>query len=434
MKITIVGGGSTYTAGIVLALLNKKDEFPLTEIYLYDIDNKRNKRMYDITQSILSGNNVSIQMGNNYEDAFSDSAYIFCQIRVGGQEMRGYDEKIPLKHNLVGQETCGLGGYSYALRTLGPMLDIVDNVNRFSPNAWILNYTNPESIIAAAINRIYPNNRIINACDMTVAMEEVISLNYGFDISKCDKTYYGLNHFGWYSNIIDKTTGKDMLKEIISNIKNGGLDVTLFGETDESWIKQYNRIGDVLNIIPDALPNLYMQYYMLPRDIIENSDINYTRANMVMDGREKIMTEIHKSIKEGIKVSTEKLGGVHGEYIVDIACALQNNTNKEFMLIVKNDNILRDIDQQAMVEVPCTINNNKVVPKFNDLTISSIHKSLLERQILSEKLLIDGYFSNSYQRVLEAFYLNQTVDDLSVAKLVLDEFIEANGTYWPKLK
>ncbi|MFR6674246.1 MAG: maltose-6'-phosphate glucosidase, partial [Enterococcus avium] len=58
---------------------------------------------------------------------------------------------------------------------------------------------------------------------------------------------------------------------------------------------------------------------------------------------------------------------------------------------------------------------------------------LMEAQVAAEKLLVDAYFEGSYQKALQAFTLNQTVPNARVAKKILDEMIEANKEYWPKL-
>ena len=71
-------------------------------------------------------------------------------------EMREKDEKIPLKYGLVGQETCGLGGFSYGMRSMKGFLEMVGYIQKYSPEAWILNYTNPESIILKLLEESFP--------------------------------------------------------------------------------------------------------------------------------------------------------------------------------------------------------------------------------------------------------------------------------------
>ncbi|HFM5761034.1 TPA: maltose-6'-phosphate glucosidase, partial [Enterococcus faecium] len=216
--ITIAGGGSTYTPGIVQAILNNEKRLPLSEIRLYDIDEERNMDMYLIVKFMLKRkgfSNIRIRATDDPKLAFTGCDFVFSQIRVGGLEMREKDEKIPLKHGLVGQETCGLGGFAYGMRSIKGLLEIVDHIQDYAPKAWILNYTNPESIVSEAVRRKYPNVKMINACDMTISIEETIAVNYGYDRKNWIVTYYGLNHFGWYTSIYDKELQREIMPEII---------------------------------------------------------------------------------------------------------------------------------------------------------------------------------------------------------------------------
>ena len=98
--ITIAGGGSTYTPGIVQAILNNEKRLPLSEIRLYDIDEERNMDMYLIVKFMLKRkgfSNIRIRATDDPKLAFTGCDFVFSQIRVGGLEMREKDEKIPLK-------------------------------------------------------------------------------------------------------------------------------------------------------------------------------------------------------------------------------------------------------------------------------------------------------------------------------------------------
>ena len=91
---------------------------------------------------------------------------------------------------------------AYGLRTIFPMVEILDYVEKYAAkDHWILNYSNPAAIVALALKKLRPNARIINICDMPVAI-----INSFADILNCDphdiKPYYfGLNHFGWFTDV-----------------------------------------------------------------------------------------------------------------------------------------------------------------------------------------------------------------------------------------
>lgn len=132
--LTIAGGGSTYTPGIVKSLMVRLSEFPLAEIRLYDIDEKRQKTIAPVVEKVIRDHSATIRFSvtTDPEAAFSGAHFIFAQMRVGQYKMREQDEKIPLRHGVVGQETCGPGGLAYGLRTILPMVELIDFVTRYA--------------------------------------------------------------------------------------------------------------------------------------------------------------------------------------------------------------------------------------------------------------------------------------------------------------
>ncbi|EAF0835469.1 6-phospho-alpha-glucosidase [Listeria monocytogenes] len=430
--ITIAGGGSTYTPGIIQAVLNGQERLPVSEIRLYDIEATRNENMYLILDYMLEQqgfSSIKLVKTTNPEEAFTGADFIFSQIRVGGLKMRDKDEKIPLKHGLVGQETCGLGGFSYGLRSIGPLLELVGFIQKYAPEAWILNYTNPETIISEAVRRQFPGIRMINVCDMTIGIEDTLAKNYGYDRDNWIATYYGLNHFGWYTKIYDKSLKRDIMPELLEKLK-----VQEIKEEDPSWNRAFNMIRFMVQNFPDNLPNNYLEYYLYPDMYVDYADPNYTRANTVMDGREQKTQEMADKIRNKEKGDVlDFYFGVHGLYIVDIATSLLNDEKSRFMLIVENKGSIPNLRSDAVVEVPAYVGATGVeaiaLPAIGDF-----HKGMMEAQVAAEKLLVDAYFEKSYQKALQAFTLNQSVPNATVAKKVLDEMMIENKAFWPELK
>lgn len=437
LHITIAGGGSTYTPGIIMAVLNNIDRFPISSITLYDIDEERNDDMFLIIQYMLQHNDlpdVELTQTSDPETAFTDVDFVFSQIRVGGMEMREKDEKIPLKYGLVGQETCGLGGFAYGLRSIGGLLDIVGFIQKYSPQAWILNYTNPETLISEAVRRVYPNAKMLNACDMTISLEETIARNYGYNRDNWIAQYYGLNHFGWYTSIYDKELERDVMPELIQKLKETPMKVASFNSGDNSWQEAWDMLSKITTNFSDQIPNNYLEYYLYSDDVVEHADPNYTRANQVMDGRLKHTKDVANSIRNGETGDVIDFDfGEHGQYIVDMATSILNDEHRRFMLIVPNYGAIPNLREDAVVEVPAYVGRTGAEPIAMRHHINDFHKGLMEAQNAAEKLLVDAFFEHSYSKALQAFTLNKTVNSASKAKKVLDEMIIANKGYWPEL-
>lgn len=438
-SITVAGGGSTFTPGIVLMLLDHMDRFPIRSIKFYDNDAERQETVAKACEIYLKENapDVAFAYTTDPETAFTDIDFVLAHIRVGKYAMREKDEKIPLKYGVVGQETCGPGGIAYGMRSIGGVIEILDYMEKYSPNAWMLNYSNPAAIVAEATRRLRPDSKILNICDMPIDLMEKMADMVGLKSRKeLQYGYYGLNHFGWWNKIYD-SEGNDLMPQIKEHMAANGFADALSDSNqhvDESWVHTFQKARDVYAVDPETIPNTYLKYYLFPDYVVETSNPEYTRANEVMDGREKfIFGECKKIIESGTAVGSAFEPDAHATYIVDLACAIAENTQERFLLIVPNEGAVENFDRTAMVEIPCIVGSNGY-EKICQGEIPQFQKGLMEQQVSVEKLTVEAWIEGSYQKLWQALTLSKTVPSARVAKLILDDLIEANKDFWPELK
>ena len=436
-SIVVAGGGSTFTPGIVLMLLENLDKFPIRQIKFYDNDAERQEVIAKACDIIIKEKapDINFVYTTDPETAFTDVDFVMAHIRVGKYAMREKDEKIPLKHGVLGQETCGPGGIAYGMRSIGGVIELVDYMEKYSPNAWMLNYSNPAAIVAEATRRLRPNSKILNICDMPIGIELRMAEMLGLK-SRKDMVirYFGLNHFGWWTDIRDKE-GNDLMPALKEKVAKVGYNVPIEGEnTEASWNDTFTKAKDVFAIDPTTLPNTYLKYYLFPDYVVEHSNPNHTRANEVMEGREKFVFGECRAIAEKGTAKDSKLHvDDHASYIVDLARAIAYNTKERMLLIVENDGALSNFDPTAMVEVPCLVGSNGP-EKIVQGKIPQFQKGLMEQQVSVEKLTVEAWIEGSYQKLWQAITLSRTVPSASVAKAILDDLIEANKDFWPVLK
>ena len=447
MIITIVGGGSTFTPGIVKSIALRRDELEVDEIRLFDIDKERQDKVGVLVDWILKEDvkcDIKLTVTNDEKEAYTDASFIFAQMRVGKYALREQDEKIPLRHGCVGQETCGCGGLAYGMRTIFPMIEVIDDVEKYAKkDHWILNYSNPAAIVSEACRRLRPNARIINICDMPIAIVDMIAASLGIkDLHKIVYDYFGLNHFGWFTSMTYE--GKDIMQDVRDYVKEhkillpkAHIDAIKAHQqasdrhAQSSWIHVWEAVYDMMEAFPEYIPNTYLNYYLMSKDAVEASNPNHTRANEVMESREKSLFEgIDHYLATGEIDEKTFYAGEHGNWIADLAVALKNDTHARFLVIVENRGAIPNMPYDAMVEVPAYIGKNgpEVIAQNN---IPLFQQGLMMQQLNCEKLLVEGCIEGSYEKVLQAFTLNKTVPSLTVAKAILDEMIIANKGYWP---
>ncbi|RGZ00873.1 6-phospho-alpha-glucosidase [Clostridium sp. AM58-1XD] len=436
-SITIAGGGSTFTPGIIMMLLNHQEEFPIRKLCLYDNDKERQEIIAKACGILLEERAPQIEFYYTVDpaNAFSDTDFVMAHIRVGKYAMREKDEKIPMKYGVVGQETCGPGGIAYGMRSIGGILEILDYMEKYSPNAWMLNYSNPAAIVAEATRRLRPNSRIINICDMPLGIMVRMAKILGMSEKDLDISYYGLNHFGWWTAVKDKN-GNDLMPRLKAYVSENGYDINIEEDqhADQSWHETFRKVRDVYAVDPDTLPNTYLKYYLYPDYVVAHTDPQYTRANQVMDGREKeVFSAAGDIIKNGTAEGCRFQADDHASYIVDLARALAFNTKEKMLLIVPNGGAVENFDPEAMVEIPCIVGKDGY-EKIAQGKIPQFQKGLMEQQVSVEKLVVEAWIEGSYHKLWQALTLSKTVPSAAVAKQILDDLIEANREFWPELR
>ena len=432
--VTIVGAGSTRIPALIGSLINYKDRFPLKKLVLFDIDIKRVEALQDYIRLTMEKYcpEVELVFTDKDEEAYIDTDYVFCNMRAGNFEMRGLDEKIPLKYDLVGQETCGPGGFAYGMRSIGAMIAMVKKVREYAPEAWILNYTNPAAIVAVALDKAFPDDKkILNICDQPYSMIKSFAKILEVDMYNIEPRFFGLNHFGWFTKLYYTPTGEDLLPKLKSFLSGHEFKPYNAEQREESWLKTYKNVNKLMSFFPEYLPNTYLQYYFFPDEIVKDSNPNYTRADEALNGREREVLELCKKAKEqnsleGIPLLT---GAVHGNMMVEVAESIAYDLKKVFVIMTRNEGIIPNLPEDAMIEVAGELTKYGVVA-YKVGEIGTFYKGLIEGQYAYEKLTVEACLESNYEKALQALTLNRAIVNPVKAKAVLDDLMEANKDYW----
>lgn len=422
-----------------MMMLDNLDRFPLKKLKLYDNDGDRQGILGEALEILLKEQAPEIEFSytTNPEAAFSDVDFCMAHIRVGKYAMREKDEKVPLRHGVFGQETCGPGGIAYGMRSITGMLEIIDYMEKYSPDCWMLNYSNPAAIVAEACRVMRPESKVLNICDMPVGTLRRMSQIIGKAPEELEVRYFGLNHFGWWTSVKD-TEGHEYIEQIRNYVSEHGYLTQIEVDTqhtDPSWQETHKKAKDILAVTPDYLPNTYLKYYLYPDYVFEHMKDHpeFTRANEVMQGREKTVFDhaqqiIAKGTAEGIAFDID----AHATFIVDLARAIAFNTHERMVMIVENNGAIANFPDDAMVEVPCIVGADGP-EALTQGKIPAFQQAMMFQQVTVEKLVVEAYVENSYQKMWQALTLSKTVPSAQVAKELLDDLIIENAGTWPEL-
>ncbi|EAB1940380.1 6-phospho-alpha-glucosidase [Salmonella enterica] len=435
-NLTIAGGGSTYTPGIVNSILNAADVLPLNKLVLLDTDEERVSLMGGFISLLIKQRapDVDVVITTDRKEAFTNMDFLFAQIRSGGLKMRIQDEQIPLKFGVVGQETCGPGGFAFALRSIPDMLEIGEDVRHYAPDAWILNYSNPAAILADMWNKRFPELKSLFICDMPIVIELLVSATLGYKHEQLNFDYFGLNHFGWWRHIWSPD-GEDLLPKLRDHMLSDK-PLTLYEDdhVNEDWISTFERLRKSMRMFPEFLSSTYMQYYYFGEEMRGHCKPDYTRANRVIDTREKdVFAECQRCVDVGTVEGSFLTSGVHGDFIVNHAKAILTNTPMRTTVNIPNKGAINGLPDDAIVEVHGIVSAHGI-EHFTTGTIPHFQRALMVQQNAYEQLTVEAALEGSYKKALQALTLNRTVPSADVAQKILDEFIDVNKGYWPLLR
>lgn len=430
VKIATIGGGSSYTPELMEGFIKRYDQLPIREIWLVDIEEGKEKleivgkmaqRMWD-----ASPYKVTVHLTLDREEALKDADFVTTQFRVGLLEARIKDERIPFSYGMLGQETNGAGGMFKAFRTIPVILDIVEDMKRLCPDAWLINFTNPSGMITEAVHRYGKWDKVIGLCNVPImAMQKEPAL-IGKTLDELIYRYAGLNHFHWHK-VFDKD-GNNVTQDIINQMGEGREGVPANVHKVPFFKEQLDAMG--------MIPCVYHRYYYRQEEMLNHGLEEYntigTRGQQVKQ-IEKELFELYKN--ENLDHKPEQLSERGGAYYSDAACetiaSIYANKQTEMVVSTVNNGAVPDLPDDCIVEVSSLIGGTGARP----LAFGPLHpaqKGWLQLMKNMELCVCEAAVNGDYNMALQAFIMNPLVPSGRTGRRVLDELLIAHKKYLPK--
>lgn len=435
IKIVTIGGGSSYTPELVEGFIKRYKELPVRELWLVDIE--AGKEKLEIVGNLAkrmvkkAGVPMEVHLTLDRREALKDADFVTTQMRVGLLDARIKDERIPLSHGVIGQETNGAGGMFKAFRTIPVILDIDKDMSELCPNAWLINFTNPAGMVTEALMRYgtRKNGKYIGLCNVPIGMEMAAAKVLNVEHKDLDMTFGGLNHMVFGTKVSIK--GEDRTNDLIEALAKGEIGQIVKNISDFSWNAEFIR---GLGVMPCPYHKYYYQREQMLKDELKEFSKGETRAEIVK-GVEKDLFDLYKDPNLSIKPpQLEKRGGA---YYSDAACRLINsiyNDSRDIQPVdTLNNGAIKGIDNDSAVEVSCVITKEGPKPvEIGELPIAV--KGLIQEIKSFERLVIEAAVEGNYEKAVLALTINPLVASDSLAKTLVDELLEAHKDYLPQFK
>lgn len=430
VKIVTIGGGSSYTPELVEGFIKRFDSLPVRELWLVDIPEGEEKLniVGNLAKRMVqkAGVPIDIHLTLDRREALKDADFVTTQFRVGLLAARAKDERIPLKYNVIGQETNGPGGLFKGLRTIPVILDIVKDMEELCPNAWLINFTNPAGMVTEAVLRHSNWKRIIGLCNVPISIQMGVAKLLEVESSRVHVDFAGLNHMVFGLNVY--LDGKNITQVFLEEMTKHKSD-TMKNIAAIDWEPDFIK---ALGVIPCGYHRYYYKQAEMLQNELQEAAEQGTRAEVVQQ-LEKELFELYKD--ENLAIKPPQLEKRGGAYYSDAACSLIDsmyNDRRDIQPVnTINNGAIASIPDESAVEISSIITRDGPKPiAIGDLPVAV--RGLVQQIKSFERVSAEAAVTGNYHTALLAMTINPLLPSDKVAKQILDEMLEAHKEHLPQ--
>lgn len=427
LKVTVIGGGSTYTPELLNGFLDRQEVFPLDELWLMDIDRERLNIVGGFAQRMAAARKARFKviLSTDQRESIRGAAYVITQLRVGHMPARREDEYLGRRHGLIGQETTGIGGMAKALRTIPVALEIAKDIREVAPSALLVNFANPSGLVTEALFRHAPEVQSVGVCNatLTTQMEILKEINeqMGLDLRLEDtriKTL-GLNHLTWFYGF--EVNGQDIWPQVME-----GLIERTKTEEDPYFDPQ------TLETL-QMLPNGYLRYYYYTEKMLEKqTHWPPSRAEEVMEIEKGLLAYYRDPVQSKPPADLMKRGGAYYSTVAtQLLNAHYNDLDEVHVVNVRHNGAVPGWAPDWVLEIPCWVNAKGISP-IPAAPLPPVCSGLIAQvkayEALTAEAAVTGNRRTAYQALL-AHPLGPSADKIEAA---LEDLLETHRLYLPQ--
>ena len=419
VKITVVGGGSTYTPELVEGVATHADRLPVDELVLLDVNAERLEVVGGLARRILHKRQWpgTLTLTQNRDRALDGTSFAVIQLRVGGQQARLLDETLPLEFGCIGQETTGPGGFAKALRTVPVVLEIAEEVGRRGArDAWIVDFTNPVGIVMQAL--LDEGHRAIGLCNSAIGFERMIARLLGASPADLRLEHVGLNHLTWErAAIVD---GVDRLPGLIA-------------ESADEIGREIGIPAQLIRLV-GAIPSYYLRYYYCTDEVLNEqlSGTRRSRAEEVMEIERALLTMYaDPALDEKPALLMQRGGAYYSEAAARLIASLHAGTGDLQAVDVRNEGTIPELPDDAVVEVPARI-ERAGAHRQPVAALPPEMAGLVQQVKAYERLAVKAAIHGDRAAALKALMANPLVRSYRTAQALLPALLDANREHLPR--
>ncbi|MFF2464103.1 6-phospho-beta-glucosidase [Streptomyces mirabilis] len=414
MKLTVVGGGSTYTPELIDGFARLRDTLPVEELVLVDPAADRLELVGGLARRIFAKQEHPgrIVTTSDLDKGVEGADAVLLQLRVGGQAAREQDETWPLECGCIGQETTGAGGLAKALRTVPVVLDIAERVRRANPAAWIIDFTNPVGIVTRAL--LQAGHRTVGLCNVAIGFQRKFAGMLGVAPVDVHLDHVGLNHLSWETGVrLGGPEGENVLPKLLAE----------HGDTIADDLRLPRTLVDRLGVVP----SYYLRYFYAHDEVVRELRTKPSRAAEVAAmERELLKMYGDPALDEKPELLAKRGGAYYSEAAVDLAAALLGGGGSPYQVVnTYNKGTLPFLPDDAVIEVQAAVGPHGPTP-LPVLPVDPLYAGLMAAVTSYEDLALEAALRGGRDRVFRTLLAHPIIGQYEYADALTDQLIAHN--------
>ncbi|MFI6354975.1 6-phospho-beta-glucosidase [Streptomyces sp. NPDC050743] len=414
MKLTVVGGGSTYTPELIDGFARLRDTLPIEELVLVDPAAERLELVGGLARRIFArqGHPGRIVTTADLDAGVDGADAVLLQLRVGGQAAREQDETWPLECGCVGQETTGAGGLAKALRTVPVVLDIAERVRRANPRAWIIDFTNPVGIVTRAL--LQAGHRAVGLCNVAIGFQRKFANLLGVAPADVHLAHVGLNHLTWETGVrLGGPEGENVLPKLLAE----------HGEAIADDLHLPRPLLDRLGVVP----SYYLRYFYAHDEVVRELRTKPSRAAEVAAMERELLSMYgDPALDEKPALLAKRGGAYYSEAAVDLAAALLGGGGSPYQVVnAFNKGTLPFLPDDAVIEVQAAVGPTGPAP-LPVPELDPLFSGLIANVTAYEDLALEAALRGGRDRVFRALLAHPLIGQYAYADALTDQLIAHN--------
>ena len=449
MKLSVIGGGGVRSMFLAKSIAQKAEQLNIDELVFMDNDEKKLGIYGKMAGEVSKRLNPTLKFALTADavEAVRDADYVITTIRVGGDDMRVGDERIALNKGVLGQETTGAAGLSFAMRSVDALAAYCELIKKYSkPGCKVFNFTNPAGVVSQTL-RDMGYDFTYGICDAPSGMLRTFEKLYGCEEGSARGEVYGLNHLSYFSSI--KLDGKEMLGEIIENDRAyTETDLRYF---DKSLLRErgailneylyyfYYREKAVANILaaPQTRGEQIAEINIKMTAELESVDIDndFEKALEIFEYWYGERENNYMAAESGVKRQTkwhfdifEKDDGGYAGVALNFIRICQSGGVDSMIPCVPNNGAIDGLLDTDVVEITCDIRDGDAYPHHFG-KVDEQNLELIRRVKIYERLASEAIRTKSKVKAIEALTLHPLVASYSLASELVEEYVMHNKDY-----